>query len=89
MLWRHLLNVYPDGMTGEQRLTYIRRKSNEYYELRDEWLNPLNSNIYDNDLISMTKMIQKDVLRTDRYHKFYEGNDNNQNLTSLFNILTT
>lgn len=31
----------------------------------------------------------KDVLRTDRHHKFYGGSDDNQNTVSLFNILTT
>lgn len=37
----------------------------------------------------VTSMVRKDVLRTDRHHKFYEGSDDNQNTASLFNILTT
>lgn len=34
-------------------------------------------------------MVRKDVLRTDRLHPFYAGSDDNQNIASLFNILTT
>ena len=34
-------------------------------------------------------MVKKDVLRTDRLHPFYAGSDENQNIASLFNILTT
>lgn len=34
-------------------------------------------------------MVRKDVLRTDRLHSFYAGSDDNQNIASLFNILTT
>ncbi|KAJ8868200.1 hypothetical protein PR048_032009 [Dryococelus australis] len=41
------------------------------------------------DLAYVTSMVRKDVLRTDRHHKFYAGSDDNQNIASLFNILTT
>ena len=37
----------------------------------------------------VTGMVRKDVLRTDRIHPFYAGGDDNQNIASLFNILTT
>ena len=36
----------------------------------------------------VTNMVRKDVLRTDRQHKFYAG-ENNENITVLYNILTT
>ena len=36
----------------------------------------------------ITNMVRKDVLRTDRQHKFYSGEDN-QNINVLYNILTT
>jgi len=39
VVWKHLLNVYPDGLTGNGRLDYIRNKSKEYYDLRDVWKN--------------------------------------------------
>lgn len=34
-------------------------------------------------------MVRKDVLRTDRHHPFFSGADDNSNVKSLFNILTT
>lgn len=37
VVWKHLLNVYPDGLTGNQRMDYVRNKSKDYYELRDAW----------------------------------------------------
>ena len=39
-------------------------------------------------LSTLAHKIQKDVWRTDRYHKFYAG-DSNKNVESLFNILMT
>ena len=38
---------------------------------------------------SITSMVQKDVLRTDRTHKFYAGSEENDNIVKLFNILVT
>lgn len=37
VVWKHILNVYPDGMTGKERMDYIKKKANEYYALRAEW----------------------------------------------------
>lgn len=39
VVWKHILNVYPCGMNGHQRMEYIRRKSELYYKLRDTWKN--------------------------------------------------
>lgn len=36
-MWKHILNVYPDGMTGKERMDYIKKKANEYYALRSRW----------------------------------------------------
>jgi hypothetical protein len=42
----------------------------------------------DESIQRIAHKIQKDVLRTDRSHKFYSG-DNNKNIKMLFNILLT
>lgn len=89
VVWKHILNVYPDGMSGRERMDYMKRKSNEYYNLRDKWREMLKSGNMVGDLAYVTGMVRKDVLRTDRHHKFYAGNDDNKNIASLFNILTT
>lgn len=37
VVWKHILNVYPNVMNGHQRMDYMRRKSQQYYKLRDTW----------------------------------------------------
>ena len=84
VVWRHLLNVYPGSLNGRERFDYLRRKSNEYFCLRDEW----QSRQSDDAIRVVAGMVRKDVLRTDRLHPFYAG-ENNANGTSLFNLLVT
>lgn len=83
------MNVYPDGMTGRERMDYIKRKSNEYIILREMWKKAITLDALNGELAYTTGMVRKDVLRTDRHHPFYAGSDDNQNIASLFNILTT
>ncbi|XP_055381882.1 protein PF3D7_1417600 isoform X2 [Condylostylus longicornis] len=89
VVWKHILNVYPNGMTGRERMDYIKRKASEYLQMREVWKSAVQSGSLDNELAYVTSMVKKDVLRTDRLHQFYAGSDDNQNISSLFNILTT
>ncbi|XP_058825548.1 uncharacterized protein LOC131685683 [Topomyia yanbarensis] len=89
VIWKHILNVYPDGMTGRERMDYMKRKSGEYYKLRDVWRTAVQQGNIAGELAYVTGMVRKDVLRTDRLHPFYAGSDDNQNIASLFNVLTT
>ena len=103
VVWKHLLGVYPSGLNGKERLEYMRQKSNEYETLKATWTKIFEnrgkvvsstSSSYNTEgsaleeLKRITNMVRKDVLRTDRQHKFYAG-DGNENVTALFNILTT
>ncbi|CAH1783631.1 unnamed protein product [Owenia fusiformis] len=89
VVWRHLLNIYPEGMNGRERFDYLKSKSQEYFRLRDEWHKKLQSSEQSEEMRFVTSMVKKDVLRTDRTHKFYAGSDENKNIVSLFNILVT
>lgn len=89
VVWKHILNVYPEGMTGRQRMDYMKQKAAEYCRLRDVWRVAVQQGPVTGELAYVTSMVRKDVLRTDRLHPFYAGNDDNQNIASLFNILTT
>ncbi|XP_066582685.1 TBC1 domain family member 25 [Prorops nasuta] len=89
VVWKHILNVYPDGMSGRERMDYMKRKAQEYQNLRERWKTLIQKGQNVGDLGYVTSMVRKDVLRTDRHHKFYGGSDDNQNTASLFNILTT
>ena len=84
VVWRHLLNVYPRSLSGRERFDYLRCKSNEYFRLRNEW----QARQSDDAVRVVEGMVRKDVLRTDRLHQFYAG-ENNSNGTSLFNLLVT
>jgi TBC1 domain family member 25 len=91
VVWKHILNVYPFGLTGKERMDYIKRKSSEYYRMREVWRTAVmeQGNAVSGELAYVTSMVRKDVLRTDRHHPFYAGNDDNQNIGALFNVLTT
>ena len=89
VVWRHLLNVYPNGMSGRQRFDYFKRKTAEYYSLRDEWRDLFVGGKETEEIKYVTNMVKKDVLRTDRTHPFYAGDDDSGNVLSLFNLLVT
>lgn len=91
VVWKHILNVYPAGLTGKERMDYMKRKSAEYYNMREVWRTEVmeQGNSISGELAYVTSMVRKDVLRTDRHHNFYAGNDDNQNIGALFNVLTT
>ena len=89
VVWRHILNVYPQGMSGRERFEYFKRKSDEYYKLRDEWRNLFTKGTETEEVKYVTNMVKKDVLRTDRTHEHYAGDDDSGNVLALFNILVT
>ncbi|XP_023339520.1 TBC1 domain family member 25 isoform X3 [Eurytemora carolleeae] len=86
--WKHLLNVYPAGMTGGERIRHLRELSAGYSQLKSDWMDLVLQGRITDDVKTVINMVRKDVLRTDRQHPFYAG-EGNHNVTSLFNILTT
>ncbi|KAH9490643.1 hypothetical protein Btru_052212 [Bulinus truncatus] len=87
--WRHLLNIFPINMSGQCRFDYMKRKEEEYRNLREEWRERFRTNTATEEVKYIASMVKKDVLRTDRCHGFYAGNDENENTLSLFHILVT
>ena len=87
--WRHLLNIFPLHLSGRERFDYLKRKEREYYDLRDEWKDKFINGSVTEEVKYVASMVKKDVLRTDRTHKFYAGADDNKNVLSLFHILVT
>ncbi|KAG9328550.1 hypothetical protein JZ751_013041, partial [Albula glossodonta] len=85
VVWRYLLNVYPDGLTGQERMDYMKRKSREYERLKREW----PSQVPASDLEFIRSNVVKDVLRTDRTHVYYAGSEDSPHLTALADLLTT
>ncbi|XP_066566065.1 TBC1 domain family member 25 [Amia ocellicauda] len=85
VVWRYLLNVYPDGLTGQERMDYMKRKTREYDRLKGEW----SSRTSPEDLEFIRGNVLKDVLRTDRAHPYYAGSEDSPHLTALTDLLTT
>ncbi|XP_047496073.1 TBC1 domain family member 25-like isoform X2 [Penaeus chinensis] len=90
VVWKHLLNVYPEGLTGRERLDYMKKKTQEYESLKNVWQEHMkNEEKISEEVKYVTNMVRKDVLRTDRHHTYFSGPDDNSNVQSLYNILTT
>lgn len=94
VVWRHLLNVYPKkddvGMSGKERIAYTKRLAEKYYSLKKSWLNKFKLGYIHETLRLIANAVRKDVVRTDRTHEFYAGDDDqNQNVLSLFYLLVT
>lgn len=82
--WIHLLGVFPSDLTVEERTRFLFMKTQVYKHLKENWLarNPL-------EIEEVTHMVEKDVLRTDRTHPFFNVPNDHPNIKALFNILTT
>ncbi|KAK2850791.1 hypothetical protein Q5P01_007067 [Channa striata] len=85
VVWRYLLNVYPDGLSGQERMDYMKRKTREYDQLKREW----TGRVSHEDLEFIRGNVLKDVLRTDRAHPYYAGSEDSPHLTALTDLLTT
>ncbi|XP_068180742.1 TBC1 domain family member 25 [Antennarius striatus] len=85
VVWRYLLNVYPDGLSGQERMDYMKRKTREYDQLKREW----TARVGLEDLDFIRGNVLKDVLRTDRAHPYYAGSEDSPHLTALTDLLTT
>lgn len=82
--WPHLLGIFPVDLSSEERNRFLFMKTQVYKHLKENWLAKNRKEIE-----PLTHMIQKDVLRTDRTHPFFNVKEDHPNVLSLFNILTT
>lgn len=89
VVWRHLLNIYPKDMSGRERFDYMKKKEKEYFELKDKWRNLFSTGQVSEEAKHVASLVKKDVLRTDRGHKYYSGGDDSKNLVALYNLLVT
>ncbi|KAJ8257236.1 hypothetical protein GJAV_G00183380 [Gymnothorax javanicus] len=85
VVWRYLLNVYPDGLTGQERMDYMKRQSRKYEQLKSEW----PARVTSGDLADIRSNVRKDVLRTDRTHPYFAGSEDSPHLSALADLLTT
>ncbi|OWF45003.1 TBC1 domain family member 15-like isoform X2 [Mizuhopecten yessoensis] len=88
-VWKFLLNYYDWQSTYKTRADERKRKVDDYFRMKLQWktINDVQENRF--SLLKERKcLIEKDVTRTDRTHKFFEG-ECNPNLQVLNDILMT
>ncbi|KAM4650686.1 TBC1 domain family member 17 isoform 1-T1 [Discoglossus pictus] len=87
--WKFLLGYYPWNCTAEERKIYVRKKTDEYFRMKLQWKSVTEDQEKRNSLLrGYRSLIERDVSRTDRNNKFYEGNDN-PGLVLLNDVLMT
>ncbi|GCB59880.1 hypothetical protein scyTo_0014060 [Scyliorhinus torazame] len=88
-VWKFLLGYYPWDSTAEERKTVVKQKTDEYFRMKLQWKSVTEDQERRNSLLRAYKsLIERDVSRTDRSNKFYEGN-NNPGLVLLNDVLMT
>ncbi|KAM9377226.1 TBC1 domain family member 15 [Pholidichthys leucotaenia] len=87
--WKFLLGYFPWDSTHEERKTLQRAKTDEYFTMKLQWKSVSEEQSRRNSkLRDYRSLIEKDVNRTDRTNRFYEGMDN-PGLALLNDILMT
>ncbi|XP_057285345.1 TBC1 domain family member 15 isoform X2 [Pezoporus wallicus] len=87
--WKFLLGYFPWNSTKEERANLQKRKTDEYFRMKLQWKSVSEEQEKRNSrLRDYRSLIEKDVNRTDRTNKFYEGEDN-PGLILLHDILMT
>ncbi|XP_039582576.1 TBC1 domain family member 25 [Passer montanus] len=86
VVWRYLLNVFPAGLTGQERLSHLRLKAAEYSSLKAA----LAARAAPAELAQVAAAVRKDVVRTDRAHPYFGGpEEGHPHLAALQALLTT
>ncbi|XP_030646506.1 TBC1 domain family member 15 [Chanos chanos] len=87
--WKFLLGYFPWDSTHDERKNLQKRKTDEYFRMKLQWKSVSEEQERRNSRLRDYKsLIEKDVNRTDRNNKFYEGLDN-PGLILLHDILMT
>ncbi|XP_054844294.1 TBC1 domain family member 15 [Eublepharis macularius] len=88
-VWKFLLGYFSWNSTREERTNVQKRKIDEYFRMKLQWKSISEEQEKRNyRLRDYRSLIEKDVNRTDRTNKFYEGPDN-PGLILLHDILMT
>ncbi|KXJ30197.1 TBC1 domain family member 25 [Exaiptasia diaphana] len=83
-VWPHLLHVFPPDLTSDEKERYILMKSRVFWHLKSEWQAQDSKSTE-----SLSHMIRKDVVRTDKACSYFEVGEDHPHIESLFNILMT
>jgi len=88
-VWKYLLGYYDWSSTKAQRDEVAKQRKDDYYRMKLQWRTI--SEDQEKRFIEYRDrkaLIEKDVARTDRNHRFYEG-ESNTHLDTLTSVLLT
>ncbi|XP_069857029.1 TBC1 domain family member 17 [Dipodomys merriami] len=87
--WKFLLGYFSWEDSAEEHKAHVRRKTDEYFRMKLQWKSVSPEQERRNSLLhGYRSLIERDVSRTDRTNKFYEGPEN-PGLGLLNDILLT
>ncbi|KFO26197.1 TBC1 domain family member 17 [Fukomys damarensis] len=87
--WKFLLGYLSWEGSAEEHRAYVRKKTDEYFRMKLQWKSVSPEQERRNSLLhGYRSLIERDVSRTDRTNKFYEGPEN-PGLGLLNDILLT
>ncbi|XP_043847634.1 TBC1 domain family member 17 [Dromiciops gliroides] len=87
--WKFLLGYFSWEGSAEEHKAHVRRKTDEYFRMKLQWKSVSPEQERRNSLLhGYRSLIERDVSRTDRSNKFYEG-PGNPGLGLLNDILLT
>ncbi|XP_049642790.1 TBC1 domain family member 17 isoform X2 [Suncus etruscus] len=87
--WKFLLGYLSWEGSTEEHKAHVRKKTDEYFRMKLQWKSVSPEQERRNSLLhGYRSLIERDVSRTDRNNKFYEGPDN-PGLGLLHDILLT
>lgn len=87
-VWKYVLGVYPWKVTEKEKNKIQKIKSEEYWKLKQKWMDPLIQN--SEDFKEQKFRIEKDVLRTDRHVLLFapqQENDEDRGLPGSNEVL--
>ncbi|CAF2374796.1 unnamed protein product [Rotaria sp. Silwood2] len=88
-IWKFLLNYYPWSSTRDERVELVKQKESEYFAMKLQWKTMNEQQKQRNSLFrERESLIEKDVIRTDRVHEYFQG-DKNVHLEVLHDVLMT
>ncbi|KAM8793676.1 LOW QUALITY PROTEIN: TBC1 domain family member 25 [Eudromia elegans] len=86
VVWRYLLNIFPAGLTGQERLRHLRAQAGAYGRLKAA----LAARAAPGERALLAAAVREDVVRTDRGHPYFGGPaEGHPRLAALAALLTT
>uniref|UniRef100_A0A8C4WSB7 TBC1 domain family member 15 n=1 Tax=Gopherus evgoodei TaxID=1825980 RepID=A0A8C4WSB7_9SAUR len=87
--WKFLLGYYSWESSSEENRAQARRRTDEYFRMKLQWKSVSEEQERRNSLLrGYRSLIERDVSRTDRSNKFYQGSENPA-LVLLHDVLMT